>query len=33
MVSDEPCKEVIKTGRDVNLLDIPVLWYHEKDSL
>lgn len=32
VVSGGPCKEVIKTGKNVNLLDIPVLWHHEKDS-
>lgn len=32
VVNSGPCKEVIRTGRDVNLLDIPVLWHHEKDS-
>jgi len=32
MVSDGPCKEVIKTGKNINLYEIPVLWHQEKDS-
>jgi len=32
IVSDGPCKEIIRTGKDVNLYEIPALWHHEKDS-
>lgn len=32
LVSDGPCKEVVKTGKDVNLHEIPVLWHHPKDG-
>lgn len=32
IVSNGPCQEVVKTGDKVNLLEIPVLWHHEKDS-
>lgn len=32
LLKDGPCKEVIKVGKDINLLDIPVLWHHQKDS-
>ena len=32
IVNDGPCKEIIKTGKDVDLHEIPVLWHQEKDS-
>ena len=32
MVKDGPCKEVVKTGKDIDLHEIPVLWHHKKDS-
>ncbi len=31
-VSDGPCKEVIKTGKDVDLYQVPALWHMERDS-
>jgi len=30
--SDAPCKEVIKMGKDVNLLDFPIPFIHSKDG-
>lgn len=32
IVNDGPCKEVIKRGKDIDLLKIPALWHLEKDS-
>ncbi len=32
LVKDGPCKEVLKTGEEVDLTEIPVLWHHAKDS-
>lgn len=32
IVSDGPCKEVIKQAKDVDLHEIPALWHHKKDS-
>ena len=32
IVSDGPCKEVIKKGKDINLHEIPALFHQEKDS-
>ncbi|MBI3077382.1 MAG: UbiD family decarboxylase [Deltaproteobacteria bacterium] len=32
LVSDGPVKEVVQVGQAVNLLDLPVLTYHEKDA-
>jgi len=32
IVRDGPCKEIVKSGNDVNLHEIPVLWHHDKDS-
>ena len=32
LVQDGPCKQVVRTGNAVNLLEIPALWHHEKDS-
>ena len=29
---DGPCKEVVHTGNDVDLGQIPTLWHHERDS-
>lgn len=31
-VSNGPCKEIIKTGKDIDLREIPVLRHHAKDS-
>ncbi len=31
-VTDGPCREVVKTGKDVDLNEFPVLWHQEKDS-
>ncbi len=32
IVKDGPCKEVIKTGKDIDLHEIPALWHQAKDS-
>ncbi len=32
ILSDGPCKEVIKTGKDVDLYELPVLWHQDKAS-
>ncbi|MDP6179154.1 MAG: UbiD family decarboxylase, partial [Desulfatiglandales bacterium] len=32
LVDDGPCKENIRTGENVDLHEIPVLYHHEKDS-
>ena len=32
LVKDGPCKEVIKSGKEVDLSEVPVLWHHAKDS-
>jgi len=32
LINDGPCKEIIKTGKDVNLHEIPALWHQTKDS-
>ena len=31
-VATAPCKEVIKTGKDVDLTQIPALWHHSKEK-
>ncbi|MBW1768931.1 MAG: UbiD family decarboxylase [Deltaproteobacteria bacterium] len=32
VLKDGPCQEVVKTHKNIDLWEIPVLWHHEKDS-
>ena len=32
VVSEAPCQEVVLTGDDINLYDLPILWHYEKDA-
>jgi UbiD family decarboxylase len=31
-VKDGPCQEIVKTGKDVDINEIPALWHHPKDT-